>query len=228
MEFLCLRLILTNLDISDFQHAFIFPDSVSVLERYLVVFERFPISLLLAWSGSLGPLPCSLLPQPKRESYLCIACHFHYMGGGILGIAYCHSPLSFSAKEKPADSCIWESCYVFEICTYARLHEHIHIHRKSLKKWFGSYPDWFKKCRLSSSPVTSKCQSQDQISAALAKGHCLVWGSASLTEFWRVGESDWSPAFGRFPKFSKNGASCLNKAGDFYFEEIVTVALISL
>lgn len=43
-----------------------------------------------------------------------------------------------------------------------------------------------------------------------------------------MGGSDWSPAFGRFPTFSKNGASCLNKAGDFYFEEIVTVALISL
>lgn len=31
-----------------------------------------------------------------------------------------------------------------------------------------------------------------------------------------MGESDWSPAFGRFPTFSKNQASCLNKDSEIF------------
>lgn len=68
MEFFCLHLISTNLDISDFQHAGVFfPYSILVLERYLVVFERFPIFLLLAWRRVLSQLPCSLQTKDPQE-----------------------------------------------------------------------------------------------------------------------------------------------------------------
>lgn len=70
MEFFCLHLILTNLDISDFQHASFFPYSILVLERYLVVFEGFPIFLLLAGCRVLSQLSCSLLtndPQGQQN-----------------------------------------------------------------------------------------------------------------------------------------------------------------
>lgn len=79
MGFLCLHLIFTNLDISDLQHAS-FPDSIPVLERYSVVFEKSS----LAGSSNLSQLSCSLLAtgpwssRTKEGIPYTITCDVHW------------------------------------------------------------------------------------------------------------------------------------------------------